>query len=260
MKFKKNKLLYRVVTVILCICMVNPQQIYAYNADEQSNILAKATTSARFSTASKEKNNNVSNKQTTRILDLRVMLGLTYRAEYSNPESEIEATFLLADYPFIEEFSLEFDESYVNISPLPIDYCTLGRTNACTDASCGSGCNNEITNYIHHKNAIKNLNKVKNDIPNSGYDIFVTVVATPLCGVWGTLHDSGILGVTFQNDNYTLLTNSSNISTNVRVRIMQHEICHMFNCYDGSCVQDTPCIMNGGYDGVSLYTSYIFIR
>lgn len=192
-----------------------------------------------------------------RYLKLRVMLGDTYREDYSNPENEAATRVSYVDIPFISTWSIGFTESFVYIGPLPIDYCSLSITSLCTDSACGSGCNNEINNRIHHKNSIKNLNKVRNDISDSGYDIMLTLVSTPMCGVWDN-HATGILGVTYLNDNYTLLTNASSISTNVRVRIMQHEICHMFSCNDGVCTSGADCIMNGGYDGRSLYTSDIW--
>ena len=114
-----------------------------------------------------------------------------------------------------------------------------------------------ITNSIVTEPFVIYKNKVRNDISDSGYDIMLTLVSTPMCGVWDN-HATGILGVTYRNDNYTLLTNASSISTNVRVRIMQHEICHMFSCKDGVCTSGADCIMNGGYDGRSLYTSDIW--
>jgi len=200
----------------------------------------------------------VSNRASTvRYLKLRVMLGDTYREDYSNPDNEAANRVAYVDIPFVDTWSIGFTESFVYVGPLPIDYCSLSITSLCTDSTCGSGCNNNISDYIHHKNSIKNLNKVRNDISDSGYDIMLTLVSTPMCGVWDN-HATGILGVTYLNDNYTLLTNASSISKNVRVRIMQHEICHMFGCNDGVCTSGADCIMNGGYDGRSLYRSNIW--
>lgn len=193
-----------------------------------------------------------------RYLKLRIMLGATYRDDYSDYLSEASARVSYVDIPFLSTWSIGFTESFTNIGNLCIDYCSLSRLSGCTDAQCGSNCNNDIDNLIHHKNSIKNLNKIRNDISDGGYDIMMTLVSNPMCGIWGSVHATNILGVTYLKDNYTLLTNSSIYSENVRVRIMQHEISHMFGCRDGVCTAGADCIMNGGYDGVSLYTSNIW--
>lgn len=197
--------------------------------------------------------------ESVRYLALRVMLDETYREDYSNAVSEATTRVAYVDYPFINTWSIGFTESFVNVGPLAIGYCERSITLPCTDAICGSGCNNDINDLIHHKNSIKNLNRVRTYISDEGYDIMLTLVSTPMCGIWDNEHSTNnILGVTYPNDNYTLLSNASTISTNVRVRIMQHEICHMFGCHDGVCTSGADCIMNGGYDGVSLYTADVW--
>ncbi len=197
-------------------------------------------------------------KATVRYLNLRVMLGKTYLEDYSDANKEASDRVSYVDYPFINTWSIGFTESFTNLTNMPIDRCKLSNTTLCTDAACGKGCNNDTDNDVHHKNSIKNLNKVRKDIKDDNYDLFITLVSTPMCGIWGSDHLTNTLGVSYINDNYTFLSNSSSISTNVRVRIMQHEICHMFGCNDGLCTKDSSCIMNGGYDGISLYTSNVW--
>lgn len=194
-----------------------------------------------------------------RYLKLRVMLGNTYCYDYDNEYAEAANRISYVDIPFINMWSIGFTASFVNISPLPIDYCNFDIMTLCNDNDCGSGCNNNINDLIHHKNSVKNLNKVRHDISDPNYDIFMTLVSTTMCGIFNNNHqEGGIFGVTYRGDNHALVNNVSITSTNMRVRIMQHEISHMFYCKDGVCSPNYLCIMNGGYDGMSLYSTNIW--
>ena len=197
-------------------------------------------------------------RASVRYLKLRVLLGKTYRfSGYRDYIAEAKERVGYADYPFIHTWGIGFTGSYTNIVNLPIDNCYMLDFAHCSDSVCGSNCNNNIDNEVHHKNSIKNLNKIRNDIKDSNYDLFLTMVATPLCGVWDS-HQTNILGVTYLFDNYTFITNGPSMDENVRVRLMQHEISHMFGCEDNKCTRGADCIMNGGYDGVSLYTKNVW--
>lgn len=199
-----------------------------------------------------------SSVDTTRIIKLRVLLDNAYRRVYGNNYmSEATTRVGLADYPFIETWRIGFSESFTGIINLPIDGCSRPDTEFCLDSVCGENCNNDYADDVHHKNGAKNLNKTKAYIKDSNYDIFMVMTATPLCYVGDGDHYE-IYGVTNLNGSYAFITNQPKISTNVRVRIMQHEISHMFGCPDHSFDGTTRCIMNGGYDGISLYTKNVW--
>ena len=193
-----------------------------------------------------------------RWLNLRVMLGNTYYSSFANAYSNATSKVAYVDIPFKANWAIGFTPSYTNIAPLYFDDCQLSVTAPCTNSSCGSNCNNAITNNIHHKNGIKNLNHIRTYISDTGYDLMLTLVASPMCGIWGNAHSTNIKGVTYNNDNYTLVQNKSGMSTNEQVRIMQHEISHMFGCHDGMCTSGADCLMNGQQDGTSLYKTDIW--
>lgn len=195
---------------------------------------------------------------TTRILKLRVLLDDAYSNAYSDYMSEAKASVAYVDYPFINTWRIGFTESFTNIIHLPIDSCSMPDTAYCSDSVCGRNCNNDYSDDVHHKNSVKNLNKIQDYIKDDNYDIFMILTATPLCGVFNGAHCTGILGVTYMGGAYTFITNKPSASINTHVRLMQHEISHMFGCNDGKCASGEKCIMNGGYEGVSLYTKNVW--
>ena len=185
---------------------------------------------------------------------LRVLLGTSYRSDYSTPETEASTSIDTMELPFKVIWGINFVPSFAYVSPLPIDYCSLDIFTFCTDGICGSGCNNAINNVIHHKNIAKNLNKVRNDISLTGYDLILTLVSSTMCSVETetNTHNQGYLGLGDVNGNYAVINNCSSASQIMRIRTMQHEISHMYGCVDLQCTPGVPCIMNGGFDNASL--------
>ena len=70
------------------------------------------------------------------------------------------------------------------------------------------------------------------------------------CGIKNT--PQIYLGVTYNKQPNSYITWLPSSSQNVHVRIVQHELSHMFGAHDASCSQNQPCVMKGSYDGKSL--------
>ena len=185
---------------------------------------------------------------------LRVLLGTSYRTDYSAPEEEASTSINIMKHPFSVVWGINLVPSYAYISPLPVDSCSLDIFTFCTDEVCGSGCNNNLDNLIHHKNMAKNLNRVRNDISLTGYDLMLTLVSSTMCSVDSATntHGQGYMGLADVNGNYAIVNNCSSASQIMRIRTMQHEISHMYGCVDLECTPGVPCIMNGGFDEASL--------
>ena len=183
---------------------------------------------------------------------LRVLIGSTFFSYYSYPYNQVAYNLMYLDVPFQNKWGITFTKSYTTITSLIIDSCTDGVGVACSHASDGD-CKNDLSNYYHHKNGIKNLIQIKNTYPTTGYDIFVTFVCGPLCsakdghhGIWGAAFTGGQFAIA---DQYI---GSGYPSPDIlKVRIIQHEISHLFGCHDGVCNDD--CVMQGSFDTTSLY-------
>lgn len=200
---------------------------------------------------------NVSTPQASvdpiRMLKLRVMLGTSYRNDEDNSAKDI--TYL--DIPFKAIWRIGFTPSYTNIINLPIDKCTLGIDTKCSDTICGSNCTNSTNTYIHHRNAVKNIQWIINSISSTGYDIMLTLVSSKMCRALddGTHDTRNILGIAQSDGTYALANGASSRNQTARIRTMQHEISHLFGCRDSQCADGEKCIMNGGYYNESLVTS-----
>ena len=181
------------------------------------------------------------------------MLGTTYRNDYANPESEAELRMSQAEYAFINTWLIGFDISMAYVDPLPIDACTASTYSLCDNSICGSLCTNSTVTQIHHKNAFKNQDYIRSYVSLSNYDLMITFVSADMCGIINGSHSTGyVRGVATRSGDYAIVSNYSAINQNMRVRIIQHEISHLFGCTDSACTEGYPCIMNGGYDNLSL--------
>lgn len=187
-------------------------------------------------------------QQARKNVSLKVFLGTTYKNDSNTASTDIP----YVDFPFRGKWNISFTPSYFYIDPLPIDKCTMGANSLCSDSVCGSNCTNDTGTMVHHKNAAKNRSYVENSLPSYDYDLVLTLVSTPLCLIIGNRHSNGVLGVSQIKGRFALVNNSSSLTQILRVRIIQHEISHLYGCYDGECTAGERCIMNGGFDDTPL--------
>nr|WP_243035695.1 hypothetical protein [Clostridium sp. AM45-5] len=152
------------------------------------------------------------------------------------------------EYVWNITFDIAEDRTAYNF---PNIQCSYSRELYCGDA-IDSLCENSLDTPYHHRNANKNLNYLSKNVPANGNDIKIALTATPLCGMWDKEHATNILGVTYNKQPNSYITWLPSSSQNVHVRIVQHELSHMFGAHDASCSQNQPCVMKGSYDGKSL--------
>ena len=143
------------------------------------------------------------------------------------------------EYVWNITFDIAEDRTAYNF---PNIQCSYSRELYCGDA-IDSLCENSLDTPYHHRNANKNLNYLSKNVPANGNDIKIALTATPLCGMWDKEHATNILGVTYNKQPNSYITWLPSSSQNVHVRIVQHELSHMFGAHDASCSQNQPCVM-----------------
>lgn len=258
-EIKRSNVAVMAIVMAMCIVFASPVQALALDNHRNDFVATIETTELTGNDFEDSQLETIQNRDSiARYYDLRVMVGESYREDYSDAINQAMDTVWYVHIPFLNTWSIRFIDSYTNLNNLPIDYCNLDNNIMCTDSDCGSGCNNNLQDYIHHKNSTKNLYLIQNNISDTGYDLMLTIVSAAFCKInRNEQHQVGPLGVTNAvNGNYALVTAPPSMSTNIQVRVMQHEISHMFGCVDAQC--DGPCIMQGSYDDVSLYTQNIW--
>lgn len=244
---KRHKTILLSFVLLICIVLANPVKAIGTNTNTPNT----DTSNSNYVSSS-----NVS--QSVRYIKLRVLLGDTYRETFSDYSTRSQRCVSYLDIPFIATWNIGFTESFTNVNPLPIDYCTLSNSVLCSDSICGSNCNNNIDNIVHHKNIVKNRSAIEYYIPITGYDIMLTLISSPVCGIWNGNHSTAVLGVATICGDYALVTVLTGYSENVHIRIMQHEISHLFGCDDGCCTSNELCVMSGGYDNKNLNITNIW--
>ena len=185
-------------------------------------------------------------------LSVRLLLGTTFRNEYSSAESTAASQLSQAETPFYNTWNITFTPSIAYIAPLPLDNCTLSKYTACDDSVCGSPCTNNSATYVHHKNASTNLSAVSNNISLSNNDLVLTFVSSDLCYIYPSGLHNRVSGLAYVDGSYALVCNWTWHTNIVNVRIIQHEISHLFNCIDNQCTAGYDCIMNGGLNNAPL--------
>lgn len=140
-------------------------------------------------------------------------------------------------------------------SGLPIDKCKQGTTSDCTCVE-NSKCKDTTDTEYHHKNSIKLTNILKEKYPANSSYLVVGLSGTPrFCCYNGKEHHYNY-GLT-TNKQYTYCgADKDDISHTIRV--IQHEMSHMFGCLDSPHDSEKLCTMNGGYDNFPLYTENIW--
>ncbi len=197
---------------------------------------------------------SISSSPKSSYVYVRFLQDITYRNNMGNLTSSYINNFC---YPFTQKWGLNFSCSVVDVNNTILSNCTTATTSSLCSCSSDSNCTNATTTQYHHTNAIKNLNKLINDLNPSGYDIFVTLASTNLCMILNGSH-AGVGGASFVSGDWSMCKNATTLSTTVNVRIMQHEVSHLYGCNDGVCSSGASCIMNGGYDYSPLTTQDIW--
>lgn len=189
-------------------------------------------------------------------LEIRLLVDYTYRAAYGTDYlNTIDNTMDSAEYAFNVTWDKPFVINMMFTSELPLDDCTAEYTEVCED---GAPCEGTLATPYHHKNCDKNLLYIKENFSLGGNDVVVCVDGVQHCRMRESGHGNNNLGLTYTSGEYSLCTQMVHKGYNVNVRILQHEMSHLFGCHDGECASQTPCIMNGGYDGESLHLKNIW--
>jgi hypothetical protein len=69
------------------------------------------------------------------------------------------------------------------------------------------------------------------------------------------VHFTNLLGLGGLNGNYCM-ARVINTDRTRSIRIMQHEISHLFGMDDDTCTGNKPCICHGGFDYIADFTNY----
>ena len=193
----------------------------------------------------------IANESITVGLD--VYTDSTFRSEFSDVMS-VDELFEKVGIPFEKTWNLLFSISEYESSGLPIDKCEQDVTDNCTCVA-DSKCKDTTDTEYHHKNSIKLVRMLQEKYP-AGYYLEVGLAGTPLlCCNNGRDHHYNY-GVTIGKQYSYCGANKSNIQHTVRV--IQHEMSHMFGCLDSPHDSKKLCTMNGGYDKFPLYTENIW--
>lgn len=187
-------------------------------------------------------------------LGINVYTDSTFRAEF-NDEITVDEIFELVGIPFEKTWNLLFNVDEYESSGLPIDKCKQGTTSDCTCVE-NSKCKDTTDTEYHHKNSIKLTNLLKEKYPANSSYLVVGLSGTPrFCCYNGKEHHYNY-GLT-TNKQYTYCgADKDDISHTIRV--IQHEMSHMFGCLDSPHDSEKLCTMNGGYDNFPLYTENIW--
>ena len=191
----------------------------------------------------------------TKNIKLRIIVGDSFASFYVVPTNKLEEDLPYMEAPFNSEWGIYFTKSLTEFHNMYIDYCSKWIGMACDH---GDSCSNSTTTVYHHKNISKNLHQIMNGISTTGYDIFVAYVCGPLCRVRAdNTHSNMVYGLTNSVGGKFAIVNQYPVPTaqypnTHMVRVVQHEISHMFGCTDGQCTPGVPCIMSGGFDTTPL--------
>lgn len=186
-------------------------------------------------------------------LGVNVYTDSTFRDEFSSVMS-VDEIFELVGIPFEKTWNLLFAVNEYQSSGLPIDQCTQ---NAASDCVCveNADCSDSTDTQYHHKNSLKLVRLLKEKYP-AGYYLEVGLAGSPrLCCYNGKNHHYNY-GITTEKQYTYCGANRSDITHTIRV--IQHEMSHMFGCVDTPHDENKICTMNGGYDNFPLYTENIW--
>lgn len=180
-------------------------------------------------------------------ISVRIITDQSYVQEYgSGCTARINQFMSWISGAFASKWSIQFSNDYwENNTALPANYCSLQHNQCCHDHMqiCGYDCHDNTDIPNHHKNHYRNWWTLFNE--NNNYaDITVGFLGFSPCSAAGLSYDW--LSTVCQPKGLYYWTDTDN------VKILAHEISHLFGCPDHLPVSGQRCIMSGGYDNYSL--------
>jgi hypothetical protein len=193
----------------------------------------------------------------SRTLDVKCVCDETFATDYPDKYTVMQDDLETADYPFRERFNLIFNPALsIFHSEFPADDCSFSNHSYCTNAVCGSLCSNTSYEgppfeYQHHKNGYYAFDYSRTFLL-CGCDFQLLYLGHVMCGNTDTVHFTGLLGLSELNGQYCMarVINTTSIKN---IRVMQHEISHLFGMDDDACTAGQPCICHGGFDNISSF-------
>ncbi len=154
-----------------------------------------------------------------------------------------------AQLPFTNRWNISFNPTYQMLSDLPEDGCS--KWNSLCDNSCGTRCVDNTSQPNHHKNWYWNFYHVWEHMPYPGKAFRVAATSAYLCDhIDGGKHNHRIAGLTAEDLSMVYLAKANGANN---IRIIQHELSHLYGPDDGKCSTGVLCIMSGGFDFNTTY-------
>lgn len=185
---------------------------------------------------------------------VKVQMDASIGVQYLNDSYAVPAVFSDAAKPFYNKFHIQLVPSYYNVSYVPADDCPNTSYTAMCDPSnpiCrpNSDCKNELNSENHHKNICYNALYVFNNLSMSGFDLRLVMTAQNACYINNAGdHNNLILGLAYSGyDSMIVKCNEYSRGHMLNVRVVQHELSHMFGCPDHE-ENGEDCIMSSGFD------------
>lgn len=186
---------------------------------------------------------------TARTLNINVGTTNSFYKEHTST-SDIGNYIAYASYPFTNRWNLNFKSTWVNLYHLPEDSCSKWNT-VCNSSCCGSRCVDDSSSPNHNKNWYKNFYHVLSNMDYSGKAFRVVATSATYCdNQFGAGHGTHIGGLSLNELSMVRLVKSQR-QTNIR--LIQHEVTHLFGPDDGKCSPGVLCIMSGGFDNNTTY-------
>ena len=186
-------------------------------------------------------------RSTSHSVSVKLLYDDTYYMGMAYPQDTATSEFSWAAQAFERKWNIIMNPTTATkVSIAVVNLCARPMSMYCDDSICGSPCDNSLNGTVHHKNGFRIIGKTQTDFSLSGSDLMVTLLGTPLCHVNSDGSHGAHLGCA-QND-HVITSNLLSYGDILRIRIMQHEMSHLFGCDDGVCYPTDRCIMKGSFD------------
>lgn len=193
---------------------------------------------------------NAARRSSTHSVSVKLLYDDTYYIGMPSPQSTATSEFGWAAQAFERKWDILLNPTTAAKISIPVvNLCARPVSMYCDDGVCGSPCDNSLNGTVHHKNGFRILGKTQADFSLSGSDLMVTLLGVPLCHVNGDGAHGAHLGCAYRSGTRAITSNLRSHGNILRIRIMQHEMSHLFGCKDGVCYPDDKCIMKGSFDG-----------